>query len=208
MNTSRVYDNNVFRGSREEEHPDMPLSQARMGREVPNFSAMTTEGTIDFHEWLGTSWGLLFSHPAPFTPICTTEMGSLAKYHREFEARDVKLLGVSCEDVSLLNLWSTDIKAYHKLEKFPITLLADEDRKLAFQFGLIEPTYRDNFSGMAYPCRGLFIVDPDKILKLMSFHPWSMGRSTEEILRSIDSLQMTRKFNDKVTSNLKIPNKS
>ena len=200
MNTSRVYDNNVFRGSREEEHPDMPLSQARMGREVPNFSAMTTEGMIDFHEWLGTSWGLLFSHPAPFTPICTTEMGSLAKYHQEFEARDVKLLGVSCEDVSLLNLWSTDIKAYHKLEKFPITLLADEDRKVAFQFGLIEPTYRDNFSGMAYPCRGLFIVDPDKILKLMSFHPWSMGRSTEEILRSIDSLQMTRKFNDKVNN--------
>ena len=156
-------------------------------------------GMIDFHEWLGNSWGLLFSHPAPFTPICTTEMGSLAKYHEEFEARDVKLLGISCEDVSLLVEWSIDIKAYHKLEKFPITLLADEDRKVAFQYGLIEPTYRDNFSGIAYPCRGLFIVDPDKVLKLMSFHPWSMGRSTEEILRSIDSLQMTRRFNEKVS---------
>ena len=112
------------------------------------------------------------------------------------------MLGVSCEDVNLLHAWSKDITSYYKLDKFPITLLADEDRKVAFQYGLIEPTYRDNFSGIAYPCRGLFLVDPDRILKLMSFHPWSMGRSTGEILRSIDSLQMTRKYNDKVSTEM------
>jgi len=97
-----------------------------------------------------------------------------------------------------LNVWAEDVKCLNKLDKFPITLLADEDRKVAFQYGLIEPSYRDNFSGIAYPCRGLFLVDPDKILKMMCFHPWSMGRSTEEILRSIDSLQLTRKYENKV----------
>ena len=115
--TSKVWDNKIIRGSREED-PDMPPSQARMGKEVPNFTAMTTEGLIDFHEWLGSSWGLLFSHPAPFTPICTTEMGSLAKHHEDFEKRDVKLLGISCEDVSLLHSWSEDISAYYKLQRY------------------------------------------------------------------------------------------
>ena len=114
------------------EDPDMPVTQARMGRIVPNFKAMTTEGEIDFHRWLGNSWGLLFSHPAPFTPICTTEMGSLAKAHEEFAKRDVKLMGVSCEEVNALHNWADDIKSYCDIEEFPITLLADEDRKVAF----------------------------------------------------------------------------
>ena len=94
--------------------------------------------------------------------------------------------------------WSSDIKSFSELDEFNINLFADEDRSVARKYGLIEPTYRDNFSGIPYPCRGLFIIDPDKILKMMSFHPWSVGRNTGEILRTIDSLQLTRQFHNKV----------
>ena len=94
--------------------------------------------------------------------------------------------------------WSSDIKSFSDLDEFNINLFADEDRSVARKYGLIEPTYRDNFSGIPYPCRGLFIIDPDKILKMMSFHPWSVGRNTGEILRTVDSLQLTRQFHNKV----------
>jgi len=177
---------------------DMPYTQAKMGDIVPNFTGITTEGNIDLHKWLGNSWGILFSYPKPFYPICTTEVGSFAKAYPEFKKRNVKLLGISCEDVTILNTWADDIRVYYKLPEFPITLFADEDRKVAFQYGLLEPSFRDEFSGMAYPCRAMFIIDPNKVLKYMSFHPWSMGRSTDEALRCIDSLQLTSRFHQMV----------
>ena len=108
------------------------------------------------------------------------------------------MLGVSCESVNFLKAWADDIKSFNGLNHFNINLLADKDRVVAHLYGLIEPTYRDNFSGIPYPCRGLFIIDPEKTLKMMSFHPWSMGRNTSEILRTIDSLQLTRQYNNKV----------
>ena len=117
---------------------------------------------------------------------------------QEFKKRNCKLLGVSCENVMFLKDWSSDIKSFSDLDEFNINLFADEDRSVARKYGLIEPTYRDNFSGIPYPCRGLFIIDPDKILKMMSFHPWSVGRNTGEILRTVDSLQLTRQFHNKV----------
>eukprot|EP00095_Tigriopus_kingsejongensis_P005626 maker-scaffold335_size202896-snap-gene-1.18 protein:Tk05626 transcript:maker-scaffold335_size202896-snap-gene-1.18-mRNA-1 annotation:"PREDICTED: peroxiredoxin-6-like" len=200
MSNRKVYTNEVIPLIEEgfDNDPDMPRTQARMGKKAPNFTGNTTEGRINLYDWLGESWGVLFSHPAPFTPICTTEMGSIAKHFQDFKKRDVKLLGISCEDVNLLHEWGADIKAYYGLEEFPVTLLADEGRSVAYLYGLIEPTYRDNFSGIPYPCRGLFIIDPKKILRMMSFHPWSMGRCTKEILRSVDSLQMTDLFDNKV----------
>ncbi|TRY73796.1 hypothetical protein TCAL_02198 [Tigriopus californicus] len=200
MSHGKIYSNEVIQTEDDQfdDDPDMPRTQAKMGKKAPNFKANTTEGMIDLYEWLGDSWGVLFSHPAPFTPICTTEMGSIAKHYEAFKKRNVKLLGISCEDVNLLHDWAGDIKAYYGLEHFPVTLLADESRAVAYLYGLIEPTYRDNFSGIPYPCRGLFIIDPKKIIRMMSFHPWSIGRCTKEIIRSVDSLQLTDSFDNKV----------
>ena len=131
MKTAKISQASLMRF---EEDPDMPICQARMGKVAPNFKAVTTEGVIDFHNWLGDSWGILFSHPAPFTPICTTEMGSMAQNYREFEERNVKLVGVSCENVKHLEDWVGDIKVFYGLDQFKISLLADEDRKVAHRF--------------------------------------------------------------------------
>ena len=125
-----------------DDDPDMPITTARMGKPAPNFKAMSTNGLMDFMTWLGDSWGILLSHPAPFTPICTTEMGSLALHAKKFKKRNVRLCAVSCEDVKYLTDWIKDIKAFYNLDSFDVTLIADENRSIAYKYGLLEPTYR------------------------------------------------------------------
>lgn len=117
---------------------------------------------------------------------------------QEFEKRNVKVLGVSCTDSGTLREWLKDTAKFYKLDNVPFDFIADENMDIAKKFGLFEPSLRDPFSGYPYPCRGSFIIDPDKKVRMISFHPWSVGRSTEEILRCIDSMQLTRNFDNKV----------
>lgn len=157
----------------------------RLGDVAPNFKAKTTEGEIDFHEWLGDSWGLLFSHPADFTPVCTTELGRTAALKSEFERRNVKVLAVSVDPLDSHQEWIKDIEETQNVTmNFPI--IADEDRKVAELYDMIHPNASDKFT-----VRTVFVVAPDKTVKLTLTYPPSTGRNFAEILRVIDSLQLT-----------------
>lgn len=180
-------------------NPDTPLTQVQMGRIVPNFQGQTVgKVKLDFHEWLDGSWAYFFSHPCHFASVCTTEVGALAKQFNEFKKRNVKIIGVSCTNSGTLKEWLNDTASFYNLDQVPFDFIADEDMVIAKKFGLIEPSHRDPLTGIPYPCRASFIVDPDKMVRMISFHPWSVGRSTEEILRCIDSMQLTRNFENKV----------
>jgi alkyl hydroperoxide reductase subunit AhpC len=157
----------------------------RLGDKVPDFQAETTEGTIQFHEFLGDSWGVLFSHPADFTPVCTTELGAVARLKPEFEARDVKVIGLSVDSLGSHTEWVNDINATQNTTvNFPI--IADSDRAVAEAYDMIHPNSDDKA-----PVRSVFVVDPDKTLRLTLTYPPSAGRNFVEILRVIDSLQLT-----------------
>ena len=157
----------------------------RLGDVAPNFKAQTTEGEIDFHEWLGDSWGLLFSHPADFTPVCTTELGRTAALKSEFEKRNVKVLAVSVDPVDSHHEWIKDIEETQNVRmNFPI--IADEDRKVAELYDMIHPNASQKFT-----VRTVFVIAPDKTVKLTLTYPPSTGRNFAEILRVIDSLQLT-----------------
>lgn len=159
----------------------------RLGDPAPNFKAATTEGTIDFYEYLGDSWGVLFSHPADFTPVCTTELGRTALLKHEFAKRNVKVLAVSVDPLDKHGLWVKDINETQSCEvDFPI--IADENRQVATLYDMIHP----NASATA-TVRSLFIIGPDKTIKLMITYPASTGRNFFEVLRVIDSLQLTSK---------------
>ncbi len=159
----------------------------RLGDPAPNFKAVTTEGTIDFYEYLGDSWGVLFSHPADFTPVCTTELGRTALLKHEFAKRNVKVLAVSVDPLDKHGLWVKDINETQSCEvDFPI--IADENRHVATLYDMIHP----NASATA-TVRSLFIIGPDKTIKLMITYPASTGRNFFEVLRVIDSLQLTSK---------------
>ncbi|MGA3182171.1 MAG: peroxiredoxin [Verrucomicrobiota bacterium] len=159
----------------------------RLGDVAPNFSAMTTEGIIDFHRWLGNSWGVLFSHPADFTPVCTTELGTMARLKSEFARRDVKVLAVSVDPVESHHRWIQDINETQVCTmNFPI--IADADRKVATAYDMIHPN-----ADSTATVRSVFIIGPDKKIKLTFTYPASTGRNFAEILRSIDSLQLTAK---------------
>jgi alkyl hydroperoxide reductase subunit AhpC len=157
----------------------------RLGDTAPNFSATTTEGTFDFHQWLGNSWGVLFSHPADYTPVCTTELGAVAKIKAEFEKRNVKVLAVSVDPLASHQGWIKDINETQSCTmNFPI--IADEKREVANAYGMIHPN-----ADTTATVRSVFVIGPDKKIKLTLTYPASTGRNFLEILRVIDSLQLT-----------------
>lgn len=160
----------------------------QLGDAAPNFQAETTEGKIDFYEYLGDGWGILFSHPADYTPVCTTELGKTALLKSEFEKRNVKVLAVSIDPLEKHHGWKSDINETQNCSvEFP--LIADEDRKVSELYGMIHP----NASATA-TVRSLFVIGPDKKIKLMIVYPASTGRNFTEVLRVVDSLQLTANY--------------
>ena len=157
----------------------------RLGDIAPDFSAETTQGRIDFHEWLGDSWGVLFSHPKDYTPVCTTELGYTAKLKPEFDKRGVKVIGLSVDPLGSHEGWSRDIEETQGTAvNFPI--IADADKKVADLYDMIHPNASDTAT-----VRSVFVIGPDKKVKLTLTYPANTGRNFDEILRVIDSLQLT-----------------
>lgn len=160
----------------------------RLGDIAPDFTAETTQGSINFHEWIGDSWALLFSHPADFTPVCTTELGKTALLNGEFQKRNVKPIAVSVDDLDSHNKWIPDIEEVNNVSmNFPI--IADEGRKVATLYDMIHPNASEKAT-----VRSVFIIGPDKKIKLTLTYPASTGRNFTEILRVIDSLQLTANY--------------
>ncbi|MCG8554325.1 MAG: peroxiredoxin [Proteobacteria bacterium] len=160
----------------------------RLGDTAPDFTAQSTEGTIRFHEWLGDSWGVLFSHPKDFTPVCTTELGRVAKLKQEFSRRNVKVIGLSVDSVADHDKWASDIEETQGAAlNFP--LLGDPDRKISTLYDMIHPNADDTLT-----VRSVFIIGPDKKVKLTITYPASTGRNFDEVLRVIDSLQLTADY--------------
>ena len=160
----------------------------RLGDVAPNFKAQTTEGEIDFYEYLGNSWGILFSHPADYTPVCTTELGKTALLKDEFAKRNVKVLAVSVDALDRHAGWVNDINETQNVEvDFP--LIADSDRNVATLYDMIHP----NASATA-TVRSLFVIGPDKLVKLIITYPASTGRNFNEVLRVVESLQLTSNY--------------
>jgi len=160
----------------------------RLGDIAPDFTAETTQGNINFHEWLGSSWGMLFSHPADFTPVCTTELGKTALLKGEFEKKNVKVIAVSVDDLASHNKWIPDIEELNGVKmNFPI--IADENRVVAELYDMIHPN-----ASVKATVRSVFIIGPDKTVKLMLTYPASTGRNFNELLRVIDSLQLTAEY--------------
>jgi len=160
----------------------------RLGDTAPDFTADTTEGTINFHEWLGDSWGILFSHPKDFTPVCTTELGAFAKRKAEFDKRNTKIIGLSVDSVESHQGWKKDIEDTQGAAlNYP--LIGDPDRKVADHYDMIHPNANDTLT-----VRSVFIIGPDKKVKLTLTYPASTGRNIEEIIRVLDSLQLTADY--------------
>ena len=164
------------------------MKSIRLGDEAPNFIAKSTEGKINFHNWLGSSWGVLFSHPADYTPVCTTELGIVAKCKPEFEKRNVKVLALSEDNLESHRGWIKDINETQGTTiNFPI--IADEDHKVAELYDMIHPNADDNRT-----VRSVFVIDHMKKVRLMITYPASTGRNFDEVLRVIDSLQLTENY--------------
>jgi len=160
----------------------------QLGDTAPDFTAETTEGKINFYEYLGDSWGILFSHPADYTPVCTTELGKTASLKKEFEKRDVKVLAVSVDPLDKHFGWKNDIDETQNVTvDFP--LIADEDRTVANLYGMLHPN-----ASLTATVRSLFVIGPDKKIKLMIVYPASTGRNFAEVLRVVDSLQLTANY--------------
>jgi thioredoxin-dependent peroxiredoxin len=160
----------------------------QLGDEAPDFTAETTEGTINFHEYLGDGWGVLFSHPKDFTPVCTTELGAVAKLKNEFAKRNAKVIAISVDPLESHQGWVPDInETQGTTVNFPI--IADPDRKVADLYGMIHPNAADTVT-----VRSVFIIGLDKKIKLMITYPQSTGRNFQEILRVLDSLQLTANY--------------
>ncbi|MCM8568016.1 peroxiredoxin [Gramella jeungdoensis] len=161
------------------------MSELKLGDKAPNFDAETSEGKINFYDYLGDSWGVLFSHPADYTPVCTTELGTVANYKKEFEKRNVKVLALSVDGLESHKGWIKDInETQNTTVNFPI--IADEDKKVSNLYGMIHPKADDTQT-----VRSVYVIGPDKTIKLMITYPASTGRNFDEILRVIDSLQLT-----------------
>jgi alkyl hydroperoxide reductase subunit AhpC len=164
------------------------LASLQLGDTAPDFTAETTEGSIHFHEWIGNNWAILFSHPADFTPVCTTELGRTASLHEEFAKRNVKVLALSVDSASSHLSWIKDInETQHVTVDFPI--IADLDRSVANAYDMIHPNASETFT-----VRSLFIIGADKKVKLFITYPASTGRNFTEVLRVIDSLQLTANY--------------
>lgn len=160
----------------------------KLGDLAPNFKAKTSQGEISFYDYLGDSWAVLFSHPADYTPVCTTELGKTASLKNEFDKRNVKVIALSVDSVESHKGWINDINETQNVEvNFPI--IADENREIAEMYGMMHPKASETFT-----VRSLFIIGPDKKIKLMITYPASTGRNFQEILRVIDSLQLTANY--------------
>jgi thioredoxin-dependent peroxiredoxin len=160
----------------------------RLGDTAPDFTADTTQGKVNFHEWLGDSWGVLFSHPKDFTPVCTTELGYVARLKPDFEKRNVKVIGLSVDSVESHVKWESDIgETQGTPVNFP--MIGDSDKNVSNLYDMIHPNANDTFT-----VRSVFVIGPDKKVKLIITYPASTGRNFDEILRVIDSLQLTSKF--------------
>jgi thioredoxin-dependent peroxiredoxin len=159
----------------------------RLGDTAPNFQADTTEGPIDFYEWMGDGWAVLFSHPKDFTPVCTTELGEVARLKAEFAKRGVKVVGLSVDPLDSHRGWIADIEETQNC-KMNFPLIADQERKVSDLYDMIHPNASDTFT-----VRSVFVIGPDKKVKLTITYPASTGRNFTEILRVIDSLQLTAK---------------
>lgn len=169
----------------------------RLGDEAPNFQAETSEGKIDFHEYLGQGWGILFSHPKDYTPVCTTELGYVAKIKPEFEKRNVKVIALSVDPVDSHKGWISDINETQGTKvNYPI--IADADRKVSNLYDMIHPNASETTT-----VRSVFVVGPDKKVKLTLTYPASTGRNFDELLRVIDSLQLTSQFSVATPANWK-----
>jgi alkyl hydroperoxide reductase subunit AhpC len=161
------------------------MSDLKLGDKAPNFDAETSEGKINFYDYLGESWGILFSHPADYTPVCTTELGTVANYKDKFDKRDVKVLALSVDGLESHKGWIKDInETQNTTVNFPI--IADEDKKVSNLYGMIHPKADDTLT-----VRSVYVIGPDKTIKLMITYPASTGRNFDELLRVIDSLQLT-----------------
>ena len=169
----------------------------RLGDEAPDFTAETTEGTIRFHDWIGSGWCVLFSHPKDYTPVCTTELGYVAKIKPEFEKRGVKVIGLSVDPLEDHKGWINDINETQKTRvNFP--MIADPQREVATLYDMIHPNALDNMT-----VRSVFVIGPDKKVKLTLTYPASTGRDFNEILRAIDSLQLTARYQVATPANWK-----
>jgi len=169
----------------------------QLGSIAPDFTQESTEGTINFHQWIGDKWAILFSHPKDFTPVCTTELGTVAKLKGEFDKRNVKVIAVSVDDVDSHRRWIGDIEDTQKAKmNFPI--LGDADRKVSKLYDMIHPEANDTLT-----VRSVFVIDPKKKVRLMLTYPASTGRNFDEILRTIDSLQLTDNFSVATPANWK-----
>lgn len=169
----------------------------RLGDVAPDFTAETTEGTINFHEWLGSGWGVLFSHPADFTPVCTTELGAMSKLTPEFTKRNVKVAALSADPLESHKKWVNDInETQNTTVNYP--LIADPEFKVANLYGMVHPNVTDKFT-----VRSVFVIGPDKKVKLTITYPSSTGRNFDEILRVIDSLQLTAQYSVATPANWK-----
>ncbi len=169
----------------------------RLGDEAPNFTADTTAGPINFHEWLGQGWGVLFSHPKDFTPVCTTELGAMANIAAAFKKRNVKVLAISVDPLDSHKGWINDINETQRCTVgYPI--IADPERNVATLYDMIHPNALDNMT-----VRSVFVIGPDKKIKLTLTYPASTGRNFDEILRVVDSLQLTAKYQVATPANWK-----
>jgi thioredoxin-dependent peroxiredoxin len=160
----------------------------RLGDTAPDFTADTTQGTISFHDWLGESWGVLFSHPRDFTPVCTTELGQVARIKPEFDKRNVKVIGLSVDPVESHHVWEADI-AETQGEPVNFPMIGDPERRVADLYDMVHPNANDTQT-----VRSVFVIGPDKKVKLTLTYPASTGRNFDEILRVIDSLQLTAQY--------------
>ena len=169
----------------------------RLGDTAPDFTAETTMGSVSFHKWLGDSWGVLFSHPKDFTPVCTTELGYVASIRHEFDKRNVKVIGLSVDPVDSHVKWEGDIAETQGTPvNFP--MIGDPDRSVSHLYDMIHPNASDTLT-----VRSVFVIGPDKKVKLMITYPASTGRNFDEIIRVIDSLQLTSKFKVATPANWK-----
>lgn len=178
----------------------------RIGDTAPNFTAETTEGTINFHDWLGDSWGVLFSHPKDFTPVCTTELGTMASLKPEFDKRDVKVIGLSVDPVDNHSAWSEDIwEVTGHSPNYP--MIGDTDLNVSKLYGMLPAIAGESCEGRTamdnMTVRNVFVVGPDKKVKLILVYPMSTGRNFDEILRVIDSLQLTAQYSVATPANWK-----
>lgn len=163
-----------------------------LGDVFPDFTAQSSQGEIQFHNFISGSWAILFSHPADFTPVCTTELAAVVKRREAFEKRGVKLIALSCDGVESHKGWEKDVMNYAKGKgtTLPYPIVADEKRELAVKLGMVDPDEKDA-TGMPLTARAVFIIGPDKKLKLSLLYPATTGRNFDEILRVVDSLQLT-----------------